>query len=426
MMDSLLVIGFVWPEPSSSAAGARMLQLLEYFTTRGYSITFATTAVKSPYAEDLEKAGIATAKIELNNSSFDLFIKDLNPDVVLFDRFMMEEQFGWRVSENCPSAIKILDTEDLHFLRKYREQQQNLKANETSFKNTDIAKREIASIYRCDLSLIISEAEIELLHNDFQIPNYLLLYLPFLLNSITSKETSKLPSFDDRKNFVSIGNFLHPPNVDAVKYLKDEIWPIIRREILEAEIHIYGAYPTPKIEKLHDPKTGFLIKGRAENAAEVVQNSRVSLAALRFGAGLKGKIIEAMQNGTPFVTTPIGIEGITGDESMNSTVRDNAENFAKEAIELYSSKKKWTAAQHLGFDIINSRFSKEIFYSFLDQALIFLSLNLSDHRDKNFMGSMLNHHHNRSTYYLSKYIEIKNLLQEYKIEEKITPSIMKG
>ena len=421
-MKSLLVIGYVWPEPSSSAAGKRMLQLLGYFLARGYSITFATTAVTTPYAVDLEAAGITTAKIELNNSSFDLFVKGINPDVVLFDRFMMEEQFGWRVSENCPSAIKLLDTEDLHFLRKYREQEQKISGGkETSLKNLDITKREIASIYRCDLSLIISEAEMELLINEFHIPHRILIYLPFLLDEITSEDVSILPSIEERKNFICIGNFLHPPNLDAVNFLKEEIWPIISQEIPEAELHIYGAYPSAKVEKLHQPRSKFLIKGRAESASQVVQNSRVSLAAIRFGAGLKGKVIEAMQNGTPTVTTSIGIEGITGNFSESPYVSDNPEDFARAAINLYQSKESWLAAQAQGFDIINSRFSKEYFYVIMDQRLISLSLELDKHREQNFVGGMLNHHHNRSTYYLSKFIEIKNQLQEVEGSNKKLP-----
>ncbi|NJW54257.1 glycosyltransferase, partial [Salinimicrobium sp. CDJ15-91] len=106
----LLVIGYVWPEPKSSAAGARMMQLLEFFLAEDYSITFATTAAKTEFMTDLPSLGIATEKIELNNESFDLFLKKISPEIVIFDRFMMEEQFGWRVAEVVPNALRILDT----------------------------------------------------------------------------------------------------------------------------------------------------------------------------------------------------------------------------------------------------------------------------------------------------------------------------
>ena len=144
---SLLILGFVWPEPKSSAAGSRMMQLIDLFAAANYNVTFASTAQNLEFSEDLTRIGISIQNIELNSSSFDEFIKELNPEIVLFDRFMVEEQFGWRVSECCPDALKILDTEDLHCLRQAR--QLAVKQNrEFTFDDlfSDVAKREIASI----------------------------------------------------------------------------------------------------------------------------------------------------------------------------------------------------------------------------------------------------------------------------------------
>ena len=122
MAKKVLIIGFVWPEPKSSAAGSRMMQLIEAFKLVDYKITFACAASKNENAVDLTAEGIDEISIQLNHTSFDEFIKLLQPDVVLFDRFMTEEQFGWRVAEHCPNALRILDTEALHCLRKGRHQ----------------------------------------------------------------------------------------------------------------------------------------------------------------------------------------------------------------------------------------------------------------------------------------------------------------
>ena len=144
MKPTVLIIGFVYPEPNSSAAGTRMLQLINFFNDQNYKIVFATTCKKSDNAFDLESLNVQIVNILLNDSSFDVFAKELDPKIVLFDRFMTEEQFGWRIMENCPNALRILDTEDLHCLRKAR--QEAIK-NNTSFDtldfNSDIAKREI-------------------------------------------------------------------------------------------------------------------------------------------------------------------------------------------------------------------------------------------------------------------------------------------
>ena len=120
MNKNLLVIGFVWPEPNSTAAGTRMIQLIELLFANGYNITFVSSASKNRNSYDLEALNIPTYEILLNDSSFDILIKKINPSIVLFDRFLTEEQFGWRVKEICPGALRILDTEDLHFLREAR------------------------------------------------------------------------------------------------------------------------------------------------------------------------------------------------------------------------------------------------------------------------------------------------------------------
>ena len=146
----LLVIGKVWPEPESSAAGLRILQIISIFKDNGYSITFSSAASKSDFSADLNQLGISEQPIELNSSSFNAFVKDLRPDVVLFDRFMIEEQFGWRVAESVPDAIKILDTEDLHFLRRARElclkNGRNPISEYRSYLQNEIMVRELASI----------------------------------------------------------------------------------------------------------------------------------------------------------------------------------------------------------------------------------------------------------------------------------------
>lgn len=408
--QKLLIIGFVWPEPNSSAAGDRMLQLIKQFQQQGYAITFSSPAMDSDFMVDLAPLDVDKKTISLNCSSFDVFVKELNPSVVLFDRFMIEEQFGWRVAENCPNALRILDTEDLHCLRLAR--QKAFKAHrEFNISDTlkeEVAKREIASILRCDLSLMISEFEMELLKTTFKIDEKLLYYLPFLLEPISEMTFEKLPSFEERNDFIFIGNFLHEPNWNAVLYLKETIWPLLRKQLPDASINIYGAYPSQKVLQLHQPKEGFHIKGRATDANEVVQNARVVLAPLRFGAGIKGKLIEAMQCGTPSITTTIGAESMQGNLPWNGFVNDDVNEFVEAATKLYQDEKLWTAAQQNGITIINQRYSRELFENDFAVKIQFLHSNLPQHRLDNFLGALLHHHTLTSTKYMSRWIETKN------------------
>ncbi len=409
-LKKLLIIGFVWPEPNSSAAGGRMMQLISIFKENGFEITFASAAQDSDFMVDLSENGVIKKSIELNSSSFDDFVIELNPDVVLFDRFMIEEQFGWRVTEHCPKAIRILDTEDLHCLRTARQKafKENRKFKIPDLLSEEVAKREIASILRCDLSLIISEFEMNILTKNFKINSDLLFYLPFLVEKMTENDLQELPSFEDRKNFVFIGNFLHEPNWNTVQYLKEAIWSLIRKDFPEAVLEIYGAYPSQKVLQLHQPKNGFYIMGRAEDANEIVKKARIVLAPIRFGAGLKGKLLEAMQCGTPSVTTSIGSEAMHADLPWNGCIEDNPKEYAEKAVLLYQNENLWKQAQKNGIAIINECYQKDKYSDTLIDLVNSLLVDSTSHRLHNFMGNLLQHHAFKSTMYMSKWIEAKN------------------
>lgn len=409
MKPTLLVIGFVYPEPNSSAAGTRILQLIEAFQSQDYNITFATTCKKNEHAFDLESIGVSVVEIELNHSSFDEFVKTLNPAIVLFDRFMTEEQFGWRVSEQCPSALRILDTEDLHFLRKGRQKAFNSnQQTKDNFFTTDTAKREIASIYRSDLSLVISETELEILTTTYKINSAILWYLPFMIGSENCEPRPDCKTYSERRDFVSLGNFLHPPNLDAVRYLKKDIWPRIRNVLPETKLHVYGAYDTPSSKELHNEQEGFLIHGFVADAFEVLNSAKVLLAPLRFGAGLKGKLIQAMQTGTPCAMSSIAAEGMFGAMKPNGVIQDTVDEFVARTVDLYSNTSEWEAFQQQGFSILQSRFQKDLYLTNFKNRLDELLETLEIHRSQNFIGQMLSHHQMQSTKYMARWIEAKN------------------
>ncbi|GAB2683452.1 glycosyltransferase [Aliiglaciecola aliphaticivorans] len=403
----LLAIGYVWPEPNSSAAGKHMLSLLETFKTAGYQICFASPAAQGEHKIDLAKLGIEEVSIALNHSSFDEFIRQLNPQVVLFDRFMMEEQFSWRVAKNCPDALRILDTEDLHFLRdaRHKAHKQSRQVTELDLKS-DMAMREIAAIYRCDLTLIISDYEMAMLQEQFKVPAELLHYCPFMLNLSQLKPSSI--SFSQRQHFISIGNFRHAPNWDAVLYLKQSIWPLIRKQIPAAELHIYGAYPPPKATDLHSPKTGFYVDGWAEDAFTVLQQSKVCIAPLRFGAGLKGKLADAMWTGTPSVTTSVGSQGMNDGSKWPGAIADDPQEIAAHAVRLYQDAEQWQLASEYGYQVLSERFDSDVIQGQLLAKVANCIETLAQRRLNNFTGMMLQHHFHKSTQYMSQWIEAKN------------------
>ncbi len=401
---SVVVIGYVWPEPNSSAAGQNMLALLELFLRNGYDVTFMTAASDSVHKADLQALGVAVLPVALNCSSFDDQLTACQPDVVVFDRYMSEEQFSWRVRKVCPNALRILNTEDLHCLRQARHDA--VKAGNSASQailNTPLAHREMASILRSDLTLVVSSAEQQILIQQLGIPASQVFHHPLPL-SATGHST---PGWQARRDFVCIGNFRHAPNWDAVVQLKQHIWPGLRKKVGNATLNICGAYPPKKATQLHAPDEGFVVKGWVDDAAATLAEARVLLAPVRFGAGIKGKLLLAMETGTPSVTTPIGAEGLTGDTDWPGAIATTNDTFIEAAAQLYNDQTSWQRAQHAGQACLTTYRPADA-----DEVLALhintLRNDLVQHRQHLYLQGLVWHHTLASTRYMSQWIEAKN------------------
>jgi glycosyltransferase involved in cell wall biosynthesis len=407
-MHSILIIGKVWPEEHTTGAGVRMMQLIKTFLKNNYSITFASGAQISEYSTDLIQLGVKTAQIKLNCDSFNAFIRTLNPEIVLFDRFSTEEQFGWRIQEELPNSLRILDTEDLHFLRSARERVFKKVGFPYSLEETietalelDITLREIAAMLRCDVNLIISQFEIEILKTHFPIPETQLFYLPLL------PAGGKVNlSFSERKDFIFAGNFIHQPNKDTVHFL-DSLWPKIKQQLPEANLNIYGAYADKSILQLNNVKSGFLVHGWVEDLSTEIAKSRILIAPLRFGAGLKSKILEAFNVGTPSATTAIGAEGIEQKPNFSGVIGDCDDEWISAIVHIYKNESAWKPENAKALKTISTKFQGhelEGFPSIMKTKLEQLQSN----RKNQFLQQLLLHETLKSSKYLSKWIMEKN------------------
>ena len=410
----VLIIGYVWPEPSSSAAGRHILSIAKLLRLDGSEICFASAAEPTEHVADLAALGITRQQIELNSASFDQFLQRLDPELVVFDRFMTEEQFGWRVQRQCPQAIRILDTEDLQSLR---EERRRCVLNEEQFdplllRRSEKFKRELAAIHRCDLSLIISPVEYQLLLQDFAVPATHLCLLPFIVDE--NELRYRAGNLADRDGAVAIGNFRHAPNWDSVLELF-RLWPSIRAKVPQAAVRIYGAYLPPKAMQLHQPKNGFHVLGRAENALATLQSARVLVAPLRFGAGLKGKLLEAAIAKTPSVTTPIGAEGMLIDDvNWPGVVANNDEEFITATASLLTDDDALLRQQQLCQPFVsqyeNTRWSTLV----LASLTAIRELGVEQHREGNMVGLLMNYHGAKSYQYMSQWIQLKGEFAAFK------------
>lgn len=423
MKHKILFIGTVWPEPRSSAAGVRTRALVEQcLESSKFEVHFASPSLVNEYTEELKRLGVETHSVMSNDGAFDPWVRALSPDVVVFDRFVLEEQFGWRVRENAPHALNVIDTQDLHFLRDAREEAIRKDPSDASllkifkgdlnFRARDSWIREIGSIYRADLSLMISSFETEFLKTRFGLPTDRLITLPF---SYRIREPAAF-KMESRKNFMMIGNFRHAPNADAFDWMRNELWPKIRAELPDLEMHVYGAYPPKEAMSASDPARGFIVKGPTIDSIETLKGYRALLAPLRFGAGIKGKIADAWAAGTPVVTTPIGSEGMEIHGEFAGLTARNTEEFVRAAVRLGRGNAE---SNQLGLGL--SKFASVALSKLFDweerakdwiQALETSLKNLSALREKNRTGEILRYEAFQSKRYLSKWIEEKNKKKE--------------
>lgn len=160
--------------------------------------------------------------------------------------------------------------------------------------------------------------------------------------------------------------------------------------------------------QLHQPKDGFLVHGRAEEVLEVLMPCRVLLAPIPFGAGVKGKFIDAMKTGTSCVTTSVGAEGMKGDLPWNGYIADTNADIIERARHLYNDKVDWEKAALAGIQILNQRYASDLMINEFSEWITNRFVDLQKNRQSNFMGQMLLHHSLQSTKYMSLWIQAKN------------------
>lgn len=403
MKPTILIIGLVWPEPTSSAAGWRMLQLIAQLKQFG-DVHFACAASRSESSFPLSDLGVIEHSIVLNDEMFNDFAKGLKPDVVMYDRFMTEEQFSWRVRESCPDVVSVLDAEDLHFVRRAR--MEAFKHNSATDFDTSDCRRELSSIYRCDITIVISEHEYDLLINHFRIPEKQLLYLPFIEEGMTDNHLYSLPVFEDRCHLMFIGNFIHEPNYQTVRQLK-RIWPLIKSRLPDVELHVYGAYASQKVMQLQNKKQGFIIKGKAADVGATMRRYRVLAAPIPFGAGLKGKFVDGYRNGLPNVTTKVGSEGMDS-VLWGGLIAESDEEFADAVATLYNNAYLWKQSVANGKELINKLFSLARWNGMLKNVISGVLEDTEMHRETLFVQKILWQNSQLAMKYLSLWIEEKN------------------
>lgn len=426
-MTRVIYLLSVWPEPRSTATGIRSRDLVRQWLDQGWEVACVCSAPWSEHTDALVALGAEAHQLPANDSSFDAWVAARPPTFAVFDRFYTEELWGWRVEQASPKTIRVLDTQDLHCLRKARDEavaaelaSSRIEAGDLPFfaEAGSTAERELSAIYRSDLTLLCSDFEAQLLRERFGVPSELLTQAPLFF-----PEPAPSRPLSERRAFVTIGNFRHPPNADGVRWLRHALWPRIRVRLPQATVEIWGAYLPREIQSLHDANIGFLTRGHAPDQYALLSRYRVNLAPLRSGAGIKGKIADGWLVGTPCVTTPIGAEGMTGDDGgFAGIIARDPEAFAIGAVTLYSDDAAWESASLRGLDTVRQRFTANANGPRLIAAFQAALDFRDERRERNLTGRLLRYGLARGTEYFGRWIEIKNQLKRISPAESLRSS----
>ena len=395
----VLCIGHRYPEPETTAAGRHLIDYLLFLKAENFKVHFASTSKKTPYSFDFGAHQIQTTSVHLNCSSFQEFLKDLQPQIVIFDRINSYEQFAWQCKEVVPDALLVLNTEDLHFLRYARQKN-------TNYKSQPLFNREVKAILSADLSLIISKTEIDLLSKELNVSDSQLAYLPFLKHSSTQNALN----LEERKHLIFVGNGQHKPNVDAVKYLRKEIWPILAMKLREVELHVYGR-DYPKSLFINTPER-MSYKGWTKDIKETMSSYKLNLAPLNYGAGLKGKVMTGLETQTVTIGSQIAFEGFPYD--LQKQAYTSKENLIDKISQLYTDKKLNTAYVEIQNSCLSDFGSK--WYKAHVEQLHYLNTFREAHRTKHLLIDLLWQNQLNKDKYFSKYIQYKQRYKDIKNE----------
>jgi GT2 family glycosyltransferase/SAM-dependent methyltransferase len=365
----VLVIDHCTLTPSEDAGSVIVFNLLLLLREMDFQVTFIPEdnfLYMPEYTTVLQRNGIEVLYAPYI-TSVEQHLKEFGGryDLAFLIRPVVIERHIWNIRKYSPQAKVLFHTVDLHFLRMSREAE--LQSDEIKQQQSNEMKRlELAAIRASDATIVVSTTEFELLRPE--LPDTKLYVFPLIMNV---QGTSK--TFADRKDIVFVGGYRHSPNVDAVQYFVTEIMPLLRQQLPSVHFHVVGSKVPPEIQALASDDV--IIVGFVEDLTPLLDKMRVSVAPLRYGAGIKGKIGSAMAVGLPVVATPLAAEGMSLTNGENILIADSAEAFAATIVKLYQDDALWNQISQNSLVFADKAWGAESAYQLLTEIVADLGIN---------------------------------------------------
>jgi glycosyltransferase involved in cell wall biosynthesis len=271
-------------------------------------------------------------------------------DVVLLGGEYIAARYLSSVRQHAPQAITLFDTGDLHYIRHYREAK--VTGNARALKRAlQTKRRELTAAKEADYTLVVSPAEQAILERDCPGAR------SYVIPSIHKVHGSARP-FSERQDMLFVGSFEHTPNLDAIGYLADEIYPLIRVELSGVKIYIIGGNPPDSVKALNSDT--IIVTGYVPDLALYFDNCLLSLAPLRFGAGVKGKVLTSLGYGVPVVGSSVAVEGMYLSDQESVLVADDPASFCRAVVALHRDGNLWNRLSKNGLKILTQHFAIEV------------------------------------------------------------------
>jgi putative sugar O-methyltransferase len=344
------------PTPDQRSGSIDAINIIKILQDFGFRTTFVPEnnfAHRGTYTNHLQAMGVEAIYRPYYENIRDLILeKDRNFDLVIICRADIAHRHLDLILKLIPTARIVFNTVDLHFLREMRWAELSGQP-ELAEKARRVRESELASIRKADATIVLTNDEADIVRRE--VPNAIVHVIPLVRNPTDLRLAGP---FASRSGVVFVGTYEHPPNADAVSYFVRDIWPLVRRRLPLVVFRIIGSGVTPDIQALAG--NGVEIVGHVVDLDAVLGQSRVAVAPLRYGAGMKGKILSALLVGLPTVTTSIGTEGFGVTPGEEILVEDDPQQFADAVVRLYTDEDTWTRLSKNGLKFSRTNFSLDI------------------------------------------------------------------
>ncbi len=334
----VLVMDHMVPHHDQDSGSVRMMALLSMLVELGHRVTFLpdNLAGLEPYTSEIQQMGIEVLYGPSEYGYVERFGHEFDCAILCRAHFAKNYLPGLRAAK--PRPFIIFDTVDLHFLRERRRAE--LENDARLAEAAEQTRRVETGVMReSDMVWVTSTHEADLLRRDSSLPSI------EIVPNIHSVRFD-VPGYAARRDLLFIGGFRHTPNEDAVHYFVEEIFPHVRASLPDARFLIVGSHMPPSIERLASDRV--VVKGFVANVEPVFDGSRLTVAPLRYGAGVKGKVTQSLAWGVPAVATPVAAEGLGLVDGEHLMVASDPAAFARKVIQVYTDADLWTRLSQRG------------------------------------------------------------------------------